>query len=232
MVENAITNAQWYDPAGVQYSIPVNGPATGNVNGRVMVNSPLGKSGFSIFTMTNARYNMSTSYIGTGALESSKYYDAENASFNYALFNQDFPDLGASDKFITNKTETMSFTQRLRLTYRNDIVELTLGGRVKLNRGELHFQNAQILNDDGVTTGIVGTENSLSCLFQFVVIYDSIQSQIDFDPELMGIFCQFCYIFKTVACLLSSSKRGAGYIYGIGTAINCCNADVFIFCRS
>ena len=144
MVENAITNAQWYDPAGVQYSIPVNGPATGNVNGRVMVNSPLGKSGFSIFTMTNARYNMSTSYIGTGALESSKYYDAENASFNYALFNQDFPDLGASDKFITNKTETMSFTQRLRLTYRNDIVELTLGGRTRMNKSWYTMENSQL----------------------------------------------------------------------------------------
>ena len=144
MVENAITNAQWYDPAGVQYSIPVNGPATGNVNGRVMVNSPLGKSGFSIFTMTNARYNMSTSYIGTGALESSKYYDAEKASFNYALFNQDFPDLGASDKFITNKTETMSFTQRLRLTYRNDIVELTLGGRTRMNKSWYTMENSQL----------------------------------------------------------------------------------------
>ena len=82
MVDNAITNAQWYDPSGVQYSIPVNGPATGNVNGRIMVNSPLGKSGFSIFSMSNARYNRSTSYIGTGALDSSKYYDAENASFD------------------------------------------------------------------------------------------------------------------------------------------------------
>ena len=144
MVENAITSARWYDLAGVQYSIPVNGPATANANVRVMVNSPLGKSGFSIFTMTNARYNMSTSYIGTGALESSKYYDAENASFNYALFNQDFPDLGASDKFITNKTETMSFTQRLRLTYRNDIVELTLGGRTRMNKSWYTMENSQL----------------------------------------------------------------------------------------
>ena len=144
MVENAITSARWYDLAGVQYSIPVNGPATANANVRMMVNSPLGKSGFSIFTMTNARYNMSTSYIGTGALESSKYYDAENASFNYALFNQDFPDLGASDKFITNKTETMSFTQRLRLTYRNDIVELTLGGRTRMNKSWYTMENSQL----------------------------------------------------------------------------------------
>ena len=144
MVENAITNAQWYDPSGVQYSIPVNGPATGNVNGRVMVNSPLGKSGFSIFSMTNARYNRSTSYIGTGALDSSKYYDAENAIFNYTLFNQDFPDLGESDLFIENNTQTLSFTQRLRFTYRNDIVELTVGGRTRMNKSWYTMENSEL----------------------------------------------------------------------------------------
>ena len=144
MVDNAITNAQWYDPSGVQYSIPVNGPATGNVNGRVMVNSPLGKSGFSIFSMTNARYNRSTSYIGTGALDSSKYYDAENASFDYTLFNQDFSDLSKSDRFIENNTQTLSFTQRLRLTYRNDFVELTAGGRTRMNKSWYTMENSQL----------------------------------------------------------------------------------------
>ena len=144
MVDNAITNAQWYDPTGVQYSIPVNGPATGNVNGRVMVNSPLGDSGVSIFSMTNARYNRSTSYIGTGALDSSKYYDAENASFDYALFNQDFPDLSKSDLFIENNTQTLSFTQRLRFTYRNDLVEFTLGGRTRMNKSWYTMENSQL----------------------------------------------------------------------------------------
>ncbi len=144
LVENAITSAQWYDPAGVQYSIPVNGPASGNVDARIMVNSPFGKTGLSIFSMTFARYNQSTSYIGTGALESSKYYDAENASFDYSLFNQDFPNLGASDKFITNRTQTMSFTQRLRLTYRNDFVEVTLGGRTRMSKSWYTMENSQL----------------------------------------------------------------------------------------
>lgn len=144
LVENAITSAQWYDPAGVQYSIPVNGPASGNVDARIMVNSPFGKTGLSIFSMTFARYNQSTSYIGTGALESSKYYDAENASFDYSLFNRDFPDLGASDKFITNRTQTMNFTQRLRLTYRNDFVEVTLGGRTRMSKSWYTMENSQL----------------------------------------------------------------------------------------
>ncbi len=144
IVDNAITNAQWYDPSGVQYSIPVNGPGTSNANMRVMVNSPLGQSDFSIMSMTNARYNQSTSFIGKGSLASDKYYDAENASFNYGLFNQDFPDLSESDQFVNNRTKTMSFTQRLRLTYRNDFVELTLGGRTRMNKSWYTMENAQL----------------------------------------------------------------------------------------
>ena len=144
LVENAITNAQWYDPAGVQYSIPVNGPSTGSADLRLMVNSPFGTSGFSIFSMTFGRYNQSTSYIGKGSLDSEKYYDSANASFDYGQFNQDFPDLGATDLFVTNKIQTMSFTQRLRLTYRNDIVELTVGGRTRMSKSWYTMENSNL----------------------------------------------------------------------------------------
>ena len=134
LVENAITHAQWYDNKGTQYSIPVNGPGTGSFDGRIMVNSPIGKSGFSIMSMTDSRFNYSASYIGTGTLDSDLYYDAVNAEFNYELFHKDFPDLENTDKFSTNKTQTVSFGQRLRVTYRNDFVEITLGGRTRMSK--------------------------------------------------------------------------------------------------
>lgn len=135
MVDNAITYAKWYDRTGAQYSIPVNGPGTYSANGRVMVNSPLGDSDFSIFSNTNASYNQSTSYIGKDNLDSGKYYDTETAEFNYDLFHQDFPDLSeAGDTFTANSTRTMSFTQRLRLTFRNDLVELIAGGRTRMSK--------------------------------------------------------------------------------------------------
>ncbi len=143
LVEDAITNAQWYDPAGVQYSIPVNGPGTGSADLRLMINSPFGKTGLSIFSMTFGRYNQSTSYIGKGSLDTDRYYNPETAEFQYGLFNQDFPDLGLSDQFVTNNIQTMSFTQRLRLTYRNDFVELTLGGRTRMSKSWYTMENAQ-----------------------------------------------------------------------------------------
>ncbi len=134
LVQDAITNAQWYDKSGAQYSIPVNGPGTGNINAHVMVNSPIGKSDFSIFSMTNGRYSQSTSYIGTGKLDTDRYYDAENAEFDYDLFHKDFPTLEGTDEFSTNRIQTLNFTQRLRFTYRNDFVELTLGGRTRMSK--------------------------------------------------------------------------------------------------
>ena len=150
LVDDAITNAQWYDPAGVQYSIPVNGPGTGSADIRLMVNSPFGKSGFSIFSMTFTRYNQSTSYIGRNSLPTDDYYDG--IYFDYAKFNQDYlvdekgrpVTLSESDDFITNKTQTMSFTQRLRLTYRNDFVELALGGRTRMNKSWYTMENSKM----------------------------------------------------------------------------------------
>ena len=142
MVQDAITNAQWYDKSGAQYSIPVNGPGTGSANAMVMVNSPLGKSSFSIMSMTNGRYNTSTSYIGTGKLESDLYYDAENAVFNYDQFNRDYPDLGDTDAFTANKIQTMNIMQSLRLTYRNDFVELIAGGRTNVSKSWYTLESA------------------------------------------------------------------------------------------
>ena len=145
MVENAITSAQWYDQEGRQYSIPVNGPATASLNGRLFINSPFGKSGFSIFSMTFANYNESVSYVGTSSfqkLEAGNYYDATTAEFDYDRFHEDFPDLNNTDKFTRNKIQTVGLTQRLRLTYRNDFVEVNVGGRTRMNKSWYTIQNA------------------------------------------------------------------------------------------
>ena len=142
IVQDAITNAQWYDKAGAQYSIPVNGPGTGNVNALVMVNTPFGKSNFSIFSMTNVNYSQSTSYIGTADFVSDVYYDAENAKFDYDAFHEKFPTLEGCKEFSKNKIQTVGFTERVRFTYRNDFVELTLGGRTRMSKSTYTIASA------------------------------------------------------------------------------------------
>ena len=143
LVENALTNAQWYDKAGVRYSIPVNGPATKSLNARVFVNTPFGKSNFSIFSMTFFNYGESVSYVGTDKFANGneqdngavKYYNAADATFLHEQFHADYADLGEhADMFSINRNQTLGFTQRLRFTYRNDFVEVNLGGRTRMNK--------------------------------------------------------------------------------------------------
>lgn len=135
IVQDPIVNAQWYDSNGAQYSIPVNGPTSGSVDGRVMINSPFGKnSKFSIFSMTYARYNESASYIGkTGGFNTEDYYDSATAEFDYAGFHDDFAANGDA-MFTENKTQSVNFTQRLRFTFRNDFLELNVGGRMRISK--------------------------------------------------------------------------------------------------
>jgi len=144
-VENPITTAKWYDSAKTQYSIPVNGPTSTSLNANLFVNSPFGKSNFSIFSMTFANYNESASYIGTEAFESQSmsYYDKETAEFDYKKFQERFPDIDkAEDAFTKNLIQTVSVMQRLRFTFRSDIVELNVGGRTRMSKSWYTIQNS------------------------------------------------------------------------------------------
>ena len=129
-VQTPIVYASWYNTNGTSFSLPVNGPTSGNVNARFFLNAPIAKSNFSIMSMTSGSWSQSSSYVGKSSFDTSKYYDG--AEFDYEKFNTDFPDLGKSDLFIENKTQTANFTERLKLTYRNNFVELTAGGRTRI----------------------------------------------------------------------------------------------------
>lgn len=142
-VQNPIVNAIWYDASGAQYSIPVNGPMSGSVDGRVIINSPLDKDKhFYVFSMSFARYNESSSYIGTGNLVTEDYYNAETAEFDYDKFNDDFMRNDELGLFSRNDTRTVNFTQRLRLTYRNEFIEMNLGGRTRYSQSWYTVANA------------------------------------------------------------------------------------------
>ena len=129
IVKNPIVNAQWYGTNGVQYSVPVNGKDSYNGSFRVMLNTPIAKSNFSVFNMTRASYSRSSSYVGSSSVIMDGYYDADN-NFDAEAFMNDFHTLD----FTLNKLQTVGLTERLRLTYRNDIVELTAGGRTRMSK--------------------------------------------------------------------------------------------------
>ncbi len=143
LVQNTITSAIWYDSAGAQYSMPLNGENSGNASMMLMINSPIARSKFSIFSMTNLSYNSSISYVGK--TEGSKgqelidnYYNASDGTMDYEAFHSDFFGDGATltfgDYFTDSHTQTTSVTERLRFTYRDDIVEVTIGGRTRMSK--------------------------------------------------------------------------------------------------
>ena len=145
MVQNGITNALWYDDDKVQYSLPLNGPVSGNADMRFSVSSPIARSQFSIFSMTNFRYSRSMSYVGRsqmGDAFTTMYYNETEGTMDYETFHRDFFEhsdpasrcLELLDYFQQSNTNSLSFTQRLRFTFRNDLVEIDLGGRTRMSK--------------------------------------------------------------------------------------------------
>lgn len=145
MVQNGITNALWYDDDKVQYSLPLNGPVSGNADMRFSVSSPIARSQFSIFSMTNFRYSRSMSYVGKsqmGDAFTTMYYNETEGTMDYETFHRDFFEhsdpasrcLELLDYFQQSNTNSLSFTQRLRFTFRNDLVEIDLGGRTRMSK--------------------------------------------------------------------------------------------------
>ena len=143
MVQNPITNATWYDVNGRQFSFPVNGHNTYNGSVRIMLNAPIAKSNFSISNMTNASYSKSGSYVGKSNLDMSGYLSAD--AFDYEKFHQDYFEGNSTlwnDNFLDNATRNLSLTERVRLTYRSDALEITASGRTRVSKPWYTVQEA------------------------------------------------------------------------------------------
>ncbi len=130
-VQDPIVNATWYGENGAQYSMPVNGHNSLNGNLRLNINSPIAKSNFSFFIMSNTSFSKSSSYVGSTFNVDPYYKDGE---FDYEMFHKDYPNLDEVSAFTLNNLRTFSNTERIRLTYRTDNLEVTLGGRTRMSK--------------------------------------------------------------------------------------------------
>lgn len=184
IVKNPIVSAVWYDPNGVQYSIPVNGPNSGNVGARLFLNSPIAKSNFSIYVMSNASYSKGTSYIASTSFDMSPYdTDGDGVFDDYEKFHEDYSgDISHSSVFSENKTQTLGLTERLRVTYKNDFVDIEIGGRTRMNRSWYTINaknNVKTWNNqiDGEMTWTIpgGIEAKASCDYNWYRGYSTPQ---------------------------------------------------------
>ena len=135
MVSNPISNTTWYAANSGQYSYPVNAPNSYNGGLRLNYNTPILHSDyFTLRTGGNANYSQSSNYVekNRGSIDMTQYYN--NGEFDYELFHKDYEDLGKSDKFITNKMQSLNFSGNLNVVFRNDYWEVTLGGRTSARK--------------------------------------------------------------------------------------------------
>ena len=140
MVQNPITNASWYDAGGRIYSFPVNGHNSYNGAVRVMLNTPIGKSPFSVSNMMRVSYSKSGSYNG-GTLDVSAFEtrDAQGniVAFKYADFHDYYfvtnPGKWAED-FQDNITRSLNVVDRFRVTFRNDNLEVIGSVRARVSK--------------------------------------------------------------------------------------------------
>ena len=132
MVQTPIVSAVLRDSWNRSYSIPYNGPNSYNGGARIFFNSPIAKSNFSVFSMSNVNYSQSTSYADAEkGINMDKYRDEDGAFTKYKEFLADYPDPAKTDIFKENITRNFSFNQRLRLTYRSDNLEIMAGGSTR-----------------------------------------------------------------------------------------------------
>ena len=102
-----IVSKMWYDDAGVKHTQPYN-DNTGiySVNGRIMFNSRIAKSDFSIMSFSNIGFSNGVSFV------------MDNTSNGY----------------VKNITKNLNLRENLRLTYRSNSLEVTAGGRVSYSK--------------------------------------------------------------------------------------------------
>ncbi len=115
---NNIVNASWIDDRGVNYTVPMNNDkGSWSTRAFIMFNTPIAKSRFSIMSFTNANFNTSVSLVGNNDINA---YD-EHSYLNLANYTQ-------------NTTRTAGFSENLRFSYRDDIIEASLGGGTRFSQ--------------------------------------------------------------------------------------------------
>lgn len=170
--KNPIVNAMWYGNNGAQYSMPFNGPDKGNAGFNCFLNVPLGgsskksddtavasagtpaggpgapmggasaqKSPFTISNMLNFNWSLSNSFV-TSTIDMSEYYSG--GEMDYDKFIKDYND--GVVRFDTNKTQSISATERFRVRYRTDNLELGLSARTRYSHTWYSIANRSTTN--------------------------------------------------------------------------------------
>lgn len=139
-VQSPIVNASWQDRDGRQYNMPFNGPSSGRAGVNMFANVPIGKSNFSVTNIARASYSHSSYYEGGDKIDMSGYY--HDGDLDYEAFLRDYSDIDHSKDFQTNTNQSVNLVERLRVTYRNDALELRLSAKTRYSQSWFSINKA------------------------------------------------------------------------------------------
>ena len=141
-VQNPIVSLTWYDN-GSAYTMPFNGPDNMNFGANGFANIPIAKSNFSISNFARVNWSKSSSYVGEDIDMSTYTTGGDYYAFMDEL-NKNWINEAWFDSHITvNTIRTLGVTERLRLTYRSDNLELTASGRTRINKSWYTIRDAK-----------------------------------------------------------------------------------------
>lgn len=147
--QDPVVTASWSKVGGKTYSMPVNGPTSGNIGANFFANFPIKRSNFSINTTTGATARISSSYTGTN-IDTDKYLiknaDGEVTDFDYPAFRSDYADIDSSKDFSRNDVRSLNVNERFTLQYRSDALEVRLGAGTTYQRTSYSLRPEQNLN--------------------------------------------------------------------------------------
>ncbi|MBQ3723132.1 MAG: outer membrane beta-barrel protein [Bacteroidales bacterium] len=133
-VQDPIVNATWSSKTGTQYSMPFNGPTSGNAGLNGYLNIPIGQSGFTVMNFARTGWSHSSNYVGSN-IDMSGMPDPTVDYYDFMeQFLAKYKDIAKSSDFGLNTINNLNVVERLRLTYRNDAIEVSTSGRTRVSR--------------------------------------------------------------------------------------------------
>ena len=105
-------------------------------------------------------------------------------------------------------------------------------GRSMQRDAGTEIQHSQVLDDKGIGPGLFQRPEKLPGLVQFFLVQNGIEGYEHPGPEPVGIGTQPPDLLNRIARRLTRPEGRSCDIHGIGTAVNGCDADIRIPCRS
>ena len=96
----------------------------------------------------------------------------------------------------------------------------------------VHLHDGHVLDYDRIGSGFLHREHLTVSRLELIVVEYCVQS--DEDPRSVSVrmFAKLPDILNGVSGSLTGSELRTGYIHSIGTAVDCCDADLCVSCRS